>query len=615
MILQALEAYYRRKAADPESHIAPHGLEWKEIPFLLVLDEEGNFCGIEDTREGEGKRLRGKRFLVPKAVKRSSGINANLCWDSAEYVLGIPQKDPEKTKKKHEAFVRRFHEALGTRAEEFPFRAVARFLSGDTTQMIEKIRQTMDETLWKSFESSNVTFRVRGSEAETICESLRMLQEESDKAQEAEEVRSGEGEIDSGKTKKNEDASEGVCLVTGERASLARLHPSIKGVKGCQTSGGNIVSFNSDAFESYGKKQSYNAPVSETSAFAYTEALNRLLESNSENKLVMGETTVVFWAERPEAAEFPLEQNLPWLFLDPPEDDPDRGVRAVKALFDAVFTGRLSLAESTRFYLLGLAPNVSRIAIRFWRVGTVRDFASHLACHFKDMEIVRSAHDAEYWSLKKILGAVVLKGKLDENPPSLMGQVMTSALDGSCYPRTLLSRCVGRIRAEGGRVGAVRSGILKAYLNRHFRGKRKEEVSVSLDRNRPEVGYRLGRLFATLEKVQGDANPNVEATIRERYYGAASTSPVAVFSQLLRLKNHHLAKLKTPLRICREQEIGEILGGISAFPSHLSLEEQALFALGYYHQRQDFYTSKTATDEAKPATDETVDCGESSKNA
>lgn len=610
MILQALESYYRRKATDPESHIAPHGLEWKEIPFLLVLDEEGNFGGIEDTREGEGKRLRGKRFLVPKAVKRSSGINANLCWDSAEYVLGVPQKDkaPEKTKKKHEAFVRRFHEEVGKRAEEFPFRAVARFLSCDMTQMIEEIRQKMDETLWKSVATSNVTFRVRGSEEETICESLRTLQEENCRGGEGIEMDPlAEVEIDSGNAKKGEGSLVGVCLVTGERASLARLHPSIKGVKGCKTSGGNIVSFNSAAFESYGKKQSYNAPVSEASAFAYTEALNRLLRSDSENKLVMGETTVVFWAERPEGAGFRLEQSLPWFFLDPPEDDPDCGVRAVKALFDAVFTGRLSLAESTRFYLLGLAPNSSRIAIRFWRAGTVRDFASHLACHFKDMEIVRSSYDAEYWSLKKILGAVVLKGKLDENPPSLMGQVMTSALDGSCYPRTLLSRCLGRIRAEGGRVGAVRSGILKAYLNRHFRGRGKEEVSVSLDRNRSEVGYRLGRLFATLEKVQGDANPNLDATIRERYYGAASTSPVAVFSQLLRLKNHHLAKLKTPLRIFREQEIGEILGGISAFPPHLSLEEQALFALGYYHQRQDFYTSKTATDE-------TVACGESSKN-
>lgn len=391
------------------------------------------------------------------------------------------------------------------------------------------------------------------------------------------------------------DAEKSVCLVTGERDEVERLHPAIKGVWGAQTSGANIVSFNQPSFCSYAKEQGANSPVGKNAAFAYTTALNHLLGKDSRQRIQVGDASTVFWSSR----ETAFEAEVADFFGEPPKDDPDRGTRAVAALFKSVESGALAAkAGDVKFYVLGLAPNSSRIAVRFWIVDTVPNMAERFCRHFEDLKIIHGPRDPETLSLFRLLVSTAAQGKAENIPPNLAGDTMRAILTGLPYPQTLLQAAIRRIRADHD-VSYPRAALIKACLNRSMRFNNAtytEEMKVSLDPNNMNVGYRLGRLFATLEKIQSDTNPGINATIRDRFYGAASSTPVTVFGNLLRLANHHLSKLekeKPGLAVVRKQLLGEVMGGIQDFPAHLALEDQGRFAVGYYHQMQDFFTSKS----------------------
>lgn len=568
MILQALCDYYSRKAQDPDSNTAPQGWEWKELPFLIVIDKKGNFKGLEDTREGEGRKKRAKAFLVPQGEKKTVGIKSNLLWDNIEYVLGANPRNRNDVGNRHSAFLERINADLENVRENPSIRAVSLFLANEPLQQIEKSSQNTE--IWKEILESNafVTFRVEDFEGATVFDAIR----------------------DTISLSSEEEIQE-ICLISGEKKGIARLHPAIKGVRGTNTTGGSIISFNLSAFESYSKKQNYNAPVGQNSAFAYTTALNILLGKDSPSKTFLGDTSVVFWAEKPSNKQFDIEEDFAWFIADPPKDDPDRGVRAVKGLYSAMKSGHMPVLDDNRFYLLGLAPNAARISIRFWRTGTIREFGDKITKHFDDIAIDRGPEDPEYLTVNQILRSTALEYKMENVLPNMAGAFMTSILDGTPYPNTLFQQCMRRIRAER-RVPYRRAAMLKGYQNRK---KTKGGLGMSLDRTSTNSGYLLGRLFAVLEKIQETANPGINATIRDRFYGAASSSPVAVFSQLLKLKNHHLAKIdKKGLKVFYEREIGEIMDGISTFPPHLTLDEQAYFAIGYYQQRQDFFKKSDA---------------------
>lgn len=573
MILQALQEYYQRMAADPNKHIAPEGFEWKEIPFVIVLNEQGRFCALEDTREWEGKNRRPKRFLVPQSEKRTGDIRANLLWDNVEYALGANPRSRDDIFERHEAFKKRLHDELSHIANLAPVNALVTFLENNPIQQIEAHEEYAEN--WKEAleKNQNVVFRLEGSGKPSICEALHSHLS----------------------TIVNQEGSkDGLCLVTGERAKISRLHPAIKGIRGTNTSGGALVSFNLPAFWSLVKMQNYNSPIGESAAFAYTTALNTLLAKDSSKKMIVGDATMIFWGgKRATPIHYNLEQDFSWFFADPPKDDPDCGVRAIRALYEAIYSGAVPVDDGQLFYVLGLSPNAARIAVRFWKTGTVGEFASRIKSHFDDLDIVHGPQDPDYLTLNQILRSTAFEYKMDNVPPNLAGAVVGCVLDGTPYPITLAHQCIRRIRAER-RVTRARAAILKAYINRLSLYKEpfgKEEMAVSLDRNNASPGYRLGRLFAVLEKIQEEANPGINATIRDRFYGAASSSPVAVFPQLLKLKNHHMAKLDNPGRkVNLEKEIGEIFCGLKDFPPHLSMEEQARFAIGYYHQRQSFFS-------------------------
>lgn len=383
-----------------------------------------------------------------------------------------------------------------------------------------------------------------------------------------------------------------ICLITGEKEKIERLHSAIKGVRGAQSSGANIVSFNLDAVSSYGKQQGSNAPVGKSAAFAYTTALNHLLGRDSRQKMLVGDATMVFWADK----RSELEVAIPDIFGEPPKDEPDRNTKAVESLYESVKNGVLAADSGpTRFYVLGLAPNASRIAIRYWIVDTVAGMAGKVIQHFEFLKLVHAPHEQDVLPLFRLLISTAVQGKAENIPPNLAGDTMRAILEGLPYPETLLQAVIRRIRAEH-EITYARAALVKACINSRAtfeNQENKEDLTVSLDKNNANIGYRLGRLFAVLEKIQAEAHTGINATIRDRFYGSASGTPVAVFSNLMRLKNHHLAKLTSlGRRIHFERLIGEIMEGVDDFPSHLNLSDQGRFAIGYYHQAQDFYTKK-----------------------
>ncbi|GAB4124132.1 MAG: type I-C CRISPR-associated protein Cas8c/Csd1 [Sideroxydans sp.] len=570
MILQALNEYYQRKSRMPDSDLAPPGFEHKAIPFLIVLSSDGEFVGFDDTREGEGKKKVAKTYLVPQAVKRSSGVAANLLWDNPGYVFGSDNKGkPERTHEQHLAFV----EAIRSRfadSDDMGVRAVLSFLErGDFTKVFE-------HPLWPEILEigANLTFRLEGDvipvcEREAVVNTLTATNAES-----------------------TDDRA--LCLVSGDMDVIERLHPSVKGVWGAQTAGANVVSFNLDAFSSYGKLQGGNAPVGKRAAFAYTTALNHLLAKGSKRRIQVGDASTVFWAATP---GHPMEELFPGLLGEPDKDNPDLGTPAVATLLNAPKTGVGSFEDDgTRFYVLGLAPNAARIAVRFWHVKTVGELAVNIRKHFDDLRIAHAPHEPETLSLFRLLVATATLGKAENIPPNLGGDVMRAVIENLPYPQTLLAGAIRRIRAEQ-EVTYPRAAIIKACINRN---EGKEELKVSLDENNTNTAYRLGRLFAVLERIQERASPNLNATIRDRYYGAASISPVTVFSTLLKLKNHHLAKLDNKGEVVNyEKLLGQIMDGIADFPAHLDLQSQGRFAIGYYHQRQAFFTKSESTNKGE----------------
>lgn len=567
MILQALKEYYDRKAADPDSNIAPEGWEWKEIPFIIVLDHDGNLVQIEDTREGEGKKKRAKTFLVPQGEKRASGVKANLLWDNAGYVFGIDIKgDKERAGKQKKAFLERLRNELGDIKE---IQVIIKFLENISENRLTK------EACWQEITETNpnLSFRIN-QDPFLICRHPNVISKLSLLASQA----------------KNDKSI--VCLVTGEKTNIKVLHTAIKGVYGAQSVGANIVSFNLDAFRSYGKEQGFNAPVSIEAEFSYTTALNTLLGKDSKQRMLIGDASTVFWSEKPSS----FESDFSFFFKEPDKDDPDAGTYKIKALFESVNTGAyLDDDSNTRFYILGLAPNAARLAVRFWQVGTISEFATRIKQYFEDFAIVKPPKEPEFYSIWRILVNIATQDKSENIPPNLAGELMRSILNGTPYPASLLQAALRRIKSDTeNRVKPVRAALIKAYLNRYYRfypNQNIKEVTMKLDTSQPSIGYQLGRLFAALEKIQEEANPGINATIRERFYGAACATPVTVFTNLLRLKNHHLAKFENKGRVVYfERLLGEIMGHLTDFPPHLDLHEQGRFAIGYYHQRQAFFT-------------------------
>lgn len=576
MILQSLTTYYSERLSLPE------GYQKKDIPFLIVLDEKGNFVGITDTRSGEGRVKRARSCLVPREVKRSGSKaweKANLLWDTPAYVIGVSAKNAETTPKKHQSFINRFHQAFSDQSFDEGIAAVGAFLEKEDFIALQ------NDPIWMEVLETDgyMSFKL-ADDAQLVCERLSVSNMLSQKPADKRSV------------------DERICIVSGEVDEIAQLHNAIKGVRGAQSSGANIVSFNLSAFTSFGKLQGFNAPVGKRAEFAYITALNSLLDKDSRQKVQVGDASTVFWAEH----KHEMEDWFADFFSEPSKGSNIQACAGFKALIEAPNTGALPiLDDKTRFYVLGLAPNASRIAVRFWYQGSVGEIACHIRQHFNDISIIHGPKDPEYLSLFRLLVSTAMQNKADNIPPNLAGDLMKAILSGTPYPRTLLSAAIRRCRAEQ-TVTYSRAALIKAVLTRETRYRNSDikEVGMSLDTNNTNPGYLLGRLFAVLERAQEQASPGINATIRDRFYGAASSTPVAVFAHLMKLKNHHITKIDHKgAAVNLEKMIQEIvdkLDATNAFPPHLALDDQGRFAVGYYHQRQDFFR-KNRTYEVEPS--------------
>jgi len=581
MILQALNQYYERLASDPEVDIAPFGYSRQQISFCIVINDDGTLHEIIEETNGDAAKPRPKSLIVLGGAKPSgSGLNPCFLWDNTGYMLGFKPDDekPERTLEAFSAFQTK-HLDLKTVVADPEFAAVCTFLES------WKPETAGEHATLASISSGFGVFRVRGK-THYVHERPAV-------------VEWWNGQLSRSDTNTSID---GQCLLTGQQSVLARLHePKIKGVSGAQSAGASLVSFNDKAYESFGHEQGFNAPVSESAAFQYCTALNHLLRAGG-SRIQIGDATTVYWTESPS----PMEEFFSFA-ADPARvsaEDESQKLK-VEATLQRIVRGEsvedLELGDGdTPFYVLGLSPNAARLSIRFWYVSTLAEMVESLRQHFSDLAIVRSSdRDPEFPAMWRLLRETVRDSK--DIPPLLSGAVMRAILTGSPYPQMLFTAVIRRIRADRV-VNSVRAGMLKACLNRNSRvgiSTLKKDVFMSLDSDRPEASYQLGRLFAELEKTQEDALPGLNATIKDRYFGAASATPGSVFPRIIRGSQHHLGKLEYRSKIHREKQIQEICGMLDGFPSHLNLNDQGLFALGYYHQRQAIFTKKIVPEQGQ----------------
>ncbi len=566
MILQALYDYYERKKRE----LPPLYMAFVDFKYAIVIDEDGQYKRLELLGGEDGVTL-----LTFRPEERTSSPIPHSLGDNGSYVLGLKDIKPNKpiditnelskNKKNHDAF----KDSVNALYKELPYnkyvKAIYLFYQKYGKETIEKMMSDVNwDGLCKSI-NKNITFRIQG----------KLWLAASDE------------EVINYRVKNMLNGNKPViCLITGNNAKpVSTTYSSyINGSK----SNAKLVSFQvSSGYDSYGKKMGLNAPISDEAEFKFTTSLLSLSSKKSRNKFLIGNRTFLFWSSKDDEAGSLAEDSIFSMFgFQEQEDDPNRKIEQVRKVFSSIYSGNLRTSLDDKFYILGLAPNSARIAVTYWAEILLKEFAILILRHFDDMEIIDTRKEPRpYMSLRSILSAVTQGGKPSDATPNLPESIIKSIFQGNAYPYTLFTSCLRRIRAEQS-IGVTRAALIKAYLNRINKTK---EIKVMLDKENQNQGYLCGRLFAVLDKIQGDVNN--QHSIRERYMNAASSTPAAVFATILNLSSHHSEKLNEGSKIFYEKMKQEIIDKISAngFPAHLDLQDQGRFFVGYYQQQQAFY--------------------------
>lgn len=594
MILQSLVKYYEIMANDEESNISKMGYSKANVSYAINLSLEGELINIIPLKISV---QRGKKTVevpqsmeVPEQEKKSSGIISNFLCENSSYVFGVDNKGkPERAKACFEAF-KELHLKILKDVDNPTAQAVVKYVSSwvvDRALEHPVIIKYMDEIL----SAGNFVFKINGEEFVHKNQQIR-------EAWEKYKSYSGHTNIMQ-------------CLVTGKKSSIARLHPSFKGVRGTKSVGGSLVSFNERAYESYGRdeEQGLNAPVSEYATFAYSTALNYLLADDS-HKLYLGDSTIVYWAESPKK----IYQDFFSLYLNGGSDNSGGdlvhdqvAVSEIKSVFEKIAQGKpirdLSevFDEKTNFYILAISPNAARLAIRFFISNSFGEFVKKIGKHYDDLRLEKQYFtEPDTFSVWRLLNETVSPTSKDKAAtPLLAGAVLKAIITGTPYPAGLYNSIMLRIKADKD-ISYYKVSIIKAYLSRNTK-KSKEVLTMSLNEQSENRPYILGRLFAVLEKAQQDGNPGTNTTIKDRYFTSACSTPASVFPVLLRLAQHHISK--SDYGYTSDKRIADILEKLNLdnnpFPAHLSLEDQGIFILGYYHQRNAFYQKRIKESEEK----------------
>lgn len=581
MILQALVRYY--ESLVKMGKVSKPGWCTAKISYAIELNEDGqikalHFLKTEDER-GKKRVWVPSCLQVPEMVTRSSGVSANFLCDNAKYFFGIDQDGTNSRVQDCFYAAKERHLSLLKDAEGSMAKAICRYFENWNPKTA--MENVLLKEVWDELnEGGNLIFTMRGRNAQDDAE----IQE-----------------IWESQLKEKSNQTEGICLVTGKKSEIARIHRGIKGVPGAQSSGAALVSFNAPAFESYGKEQSYNAPVGKYAEFAYTTALNYLLDQR-DCRLSVGDSLIVFWAESGDKA---YQTNF--LSLLNPQTDNQKEMKKVFGNLSQgirVDVGDIKLNLEQNFYILCLAPNAARLSVRFFYQNSYGCILKNLEKHYKRMEIIKPLWATEeYLGIDKMLYETINKKSKDKSAvPNMAGMVLHAILEDGKYPVSLYSNTMLRIRAEQGELSYGRAAIIKAYLIRNCHWE--EGVNyMGLNEECEEQAYILGIIFAILESIQKDANPGINTTIRDRYFNSACTRPASVFPILIKLKNSHMKKLEgneSGKKFYYEKLLTKFMGKIlmcepvNGFPTSLSLEEQGRFMLGYYHQMQKKYEKKEA---------------------
>lgn len=574
MILQALVKHYENLA--DEGKLSREGWCEAKVSYAVCLSKEGEITGIvplkEEVERGKKKVLLPQFCVVPEMVTRSSGVSANFLCDNSKYILGIDSEGSNPRTIECFRAAKEKHLTVLQSTEGELARAIRLYFEKWNPQnagQCEAVKEHWEEVT----DGGNLIF---GMGVEYAHENL-FIKEAWEKSRNVSEV-----------------GEKGICLVTGKKSEISRIHKAIKGVPGAQSSGAALVSFNASSFESYGKEQSYNAPVGKYAEFAYTTALNYLLNQR-DYTFQLGDSMVVFWAERGEQ----VYQDMFMIAADPKPDNQEE----IKGLFENLKKQRpiniegIQLNPEQKFYVLSLAPNAARLAVRFFYENSFGNILNNLLKHYERMKIIRpSWEEKEYIGVRQMLFETVNQKSKDKSPvPNMAAMVLQAILSGGRYPASLYTDTLIRIRAEQGNVTWGRCAIIKAYLIQNYQWEKGENY-MGLNEESKETAYVLGRLFSVLESIQLDANPGINATIRDRYFNSACATPASVFPVLIKLKNSHMKKLerdKGGAKVYYEQLLTKIIEKLGEqFPNRLSLEEQGKFILGYYHQVQKKYEKK-----------------------
>lgn len=587
MILQALVRCYEALAERGE--LEKEGWSPVKVSWGLELNADGQVKSLLPLGSMDAKSKQFSRTMtLPNKLKSTSRASSNFLWDNSEYILGLGKKE-NTTEKNFQACVWRHQEIL--KDVKHPFaQAIVKFFDG-----------------WKpenSFENpiikTNIKELIKGGNIVFVMEDSNG---ELQFAHDVPEIRRAWDEtyISMG----NEEV--GRCLVTGEKTPIAILHPSISGVYGAKSFGALLVSFNMEASESYGKEQGRNAPVGKYAAFAYGAALNYMVgQADFHGRL--GDTTLVYWAEGAEPAYGSAFMAMMGMGSEDKNEITQKelsGVLTALCQGHTVKWANVPLNPKNRFYILGLAPNASRLSVRFFLQDSFDAFVKHYQKHQERLNIVHPAFDErETLSIWALLRETVNPNSRDKSAqPQLVGEMLRAVLTGSLYPSALYTQTEIRMRAEK-EINRGKAAIIKAYLLRNVVEQQKDQthvykevLDVELNEQSTYLPYRLGRLFAVLEAVQQKANPNINTTIKDRYFNSACATPALVFPTLLRLAQSHLSKIGGGAEVYYDKMIIELLGDVTqSYPLRLSLQDQGIFQIGYYHQKQKLFTKKEEKD-------------------
>lgn len=579
MILQALARYYEDQLR--RGAITPPGWMRGKIAFAICLGTDGAveqlIPTLREVQSGKKTVLLPQEMTIPAPVKKTVNVAANFLCDNSGYLLGVDQKGkPERTRQCFDAAVALHHELLDG-VDSDCARAILAFF--DTWNPEEaKSHPALASCFDEVTAGGNLVFRVNGCYAQQDERIAAAWQEHYDK---------------------EDDTSVRMqCLISGSEDAIVPVHPALKGVRGAQTSGAALVSFNAHAFWSFGHEQNYNAPIGKHAAFAYTTALNSLL-ADRDHVQQIGDATVVCWADGAEPAYQDVAAAALFGAPAPASFTENDLFAAVRRLADGLPCTELNVEPGRAFYILGLSPNAARLSVRFFLCDSFGALMRHVDEHYRRLEIVRpSFAPAGVLTPWAMLRETVNLNSRDKEPsPAMAGATMRAIFSGGMYPVSLLEATMLRIRAERN-ITWGRAAILKAYYLKNTNPDcPKEVLTVSLNENSTNAAYTLGRLFAVYEDVQQEANPGINTTIKDKYLNAASSAPATVFPILFNLSQKHLRKLDDRKRIWYENQIMQLKGILGeTYPARQTLAQQGSFDLGYYHQRQKRFTKKEEYD-------------------